>query len=119
MRDVNILKNNGVDVEKGLEYLGDMDTYNEIIDVFLKEIKTKVQELKNSKESGNISDYAIYAHSIKSDARTLGFTKLGELALEHEMHSKENDENFISLHYDELMNEIDKTIKIVSLYVGI
>ena len=31
MYNVDILKNNGIEVDKGLELLGDMDTYNSIL----------------------------------------------------------------------------------------
>ena len=32
MKDVNILKNNGVDVDQSLELFGDMETYNETLE---------------------------------------------------------------------------------------
>ena len=35
MKDVNILVNNGVNVEKSLELFGDMNTYDETLNLFL------------------------------------------------------------------------------------
>ena len=37
MKDVNILKNNGVNVDKSLELFGDMETYDETLETFLTE----------------------------------------------------------------------------------
>ena len=35
MKDINLLTSNGVDVNHGLELLGDMDMYNSVIKEFL------------------------------------------------------------------------------------
>ena len=37
MKDISVLSSNGVDVEKGLELLGDMETYEEILLEFLNQ----------------------------------------------------------------------------------
>ena len=46
------------------------------------------ETLNKYKEAGDAYNYAIYAHSLKSDARYLGFTHLAEMALNHEMAGK-------------------------------
>ena len=76
MKDRSFLENNGVDVEKGLELLGDMDMYNETMGDFLNEINEKYPNAKNYKELGDMPNYAILVHSIKSDSKYLGFTHL-------------------------------------------
>ena len=42
--DSSFLKENGVDVEKGLELLGDMDMYNETCEDFLNEMQEVVYQ---------------------------------------------------------------------------
>ena len=83
--DRSYLEGNGVDVNAGLELLGDMDMYNETMGDFLEEINEKLPKLVEYKNNNDMPNYAIIVHSIKSDSKYLGFTKLAELAYNHEM----------------------------------
>ena len=118
MKDINILINNGVDVNKSLELFGDMETYDETLEEFLSGVNQKLSDIKRYKEASDMANYAILVHSLKSDARYLGFTKLAELSLNHEMESKANNVDYIYDHYDELMMESERIIKLVSSYLG-
>lgn len=119
MKDVNILKNNGVNVEKSLELFGDMETYDETLSTFLSEVPDKLQKIKNYKEVGDMANYAILVHSLKSDARYFGFEKLAEVAYEHELKSKANDMYYVTEHYDELMTEANRVVNLVKKYMGV
>ena len=116
--DRSYLEENGVDVEKGLELLGDMDMYNETMEDFLNEINEKYPKAKEYKENGDMPNYAIIVHSIKSDSKYLGFTKLAELAYEHELKSKDNDIEFVNSNFSSLENEINRIVDIVKTYLG-
>ena len=118
MKDVNILKNNGVNVEKSLELFGDMDTYNETLETFLGEIDEKINNIKKYKEIADMANYAILVHSLKSDAKYFGFDKLAELSYNHELESKANHIYYVYDHFDELMNETDRILNIVREYFG-
>ena len=119
MKDVNLLINNGIDVNKSLELFGDMETYNETLSEFLDSVDDKMEALHKYKEASDLPNYAIYAHSLKSDARYLGFTNLAEIALNHEMAGKNNDVNYVFNNYDAFVNEVKRIIKIVCDYVGV
>ena len=119
MKDVNILKNNGVDVDKSLELFGDMEMYDDTLNEFLNGVTEKLENIKKYKEASDMANYAILVHSLKSDARYLGFTKLAELAYNHELKSKENDVNYVYDNYDSLMEEANKIIKLASSYAGV
>ena len=116
--DRNYLEQNGVDVEKGLELLGDMDMYNETMEDFLNEINEKYPNTKAYKEAGDMPNYAILVHSIKSDSKYLGFTRLAELAYDHELKSKENDIDYVNNNFSSLEEEINRIINIVKTYLG-
>lgn len=116
--DRSYLEGNGVDVNAGLELLGDMDMYNETMGDFLEEINEKLPKLVEYKNNNDMPNYAIIVHSIKSDSKYLGFTKLTELAYNHEMKSKANDTSYVNANYDELQKEIDRIIKIIKEYLG-
>ena len=118
MKDVNILKNNGVNVEKSLELFGDMETYDETLETFLNEIDEKINNIKKYKEIADMANYAILVHSLKSDAKYFGFDKLAELSYNHELESKANHIYYIYDHFDELMDEIDRILNIVRQYLG-
>ena len=49
MKDVNILRANGINLEKSLELFGDIETYNETLGTFLNEIDYKIANIKKYK----------------------------------------------------------------------
>ena len=100
MKDINILKNNGINVDQGLEILGDMEMYDETLNDFLTESEERLPNIKAFKEAGDMGNYAILVHAMKSDSKYLGFTKLAELSLNHEMESKANNLEYIIQNYD-------------------
>lgn len=118
MKDVNILIEAGVDVKKSLELFGDMETYNETLETFLQEVEPKLKKLQEYKEIGDMANYAIQVHSLKSDARYFGFTTLADLAYKHEMESKANNMYFVTSNFEDLMQEASKIINLVKKYMG-
>ena len=119
MFNSKILIDNGVNLEKSLELFGDMETYNETLSDFLNDVETKLDDIKKYKEAADMANYAILVHSLKSDARYFGFEKLAELSYNHEMESKNNNMYYVYDHYDELMEEARKIIKIAKTYLGV
>lgn len=119
MFNEKILIDNGVNLTKSLELFGDMNTYNESLSDFLKDVSLKLADIKRYKEAADMANYAILVHSLKSDAKYFGFDKLAELAYNHELKSKENDMYYVYDHYEELMDETDRILKIVRAYLGV
>jgi len=119
MKDVSILTNNGVNVNKALELFGDMATYDDTLKDFLSEIDEKLANIKKYKETGDMANYAILVHSLKSDSKYFGFEKLAELAYNHEMESKANNMYYVTDHYDELMTEANRILSVVKQYMGV
>ncbi len=118
MYNTELLINNGVDLNKSLELFGDIATYNDNLDEFLDGVEKHLDNLAKYKADGDMANYAIIVHSIKSDAKYFGFTHLAELAYNHEMKSKENDMYYVSDNYDELMQEIKRITDLVREYMG-
>ena len=117
MKDAEYLKKNGVDVDKSLELLGDMDMYNEVMHDFLNMIETKISLIQKYKSNNNMADYAIEVHSLKSDVRYLGFMALGDLAYDLELKSKANDISGVDSRHNELIDEVNKAIRICNNYL--
>ncbi len=119
MRDVNLLINNGVNVKKSLELFGDMATYDDTLGDFLQDINEKETKIKQTKETGDMANYAILVHGLKSDAKYFGFDTLASLAYNHEMASKENNMYYVTEHFDELITELDRIVHLVKQYLGL
>ena len=118
-KDKEFLESKGVDVDHGLELLGDMETYDMCIEEFANGFEERKRKLEEYKNSGNMPDYAVEVHAMKSDSKYMGFMTLADLAYQHEMASKENDTAFVNDNYDSLMEEANKIYKIVKEYLGI
>ena len=118
MNDVNLLISNGIDVRKSLELFGDMQMYNSTLLDFLAEIDKRLSKIKKFKETSDMANYAIEVHALKSDSKYFGFTKLAELAYNHEIESKKNNMFYVVDHYDELMHEAHRILRIIQQYSG-
>lgn len=118
MMNVEFLKENGIDVDKSLELFGDMQTYNDTIGEFILGASQKLPKLEEYKNKKDMNNYAIYVHSLKSDAKYFGFTKLAELAYNQEIKSKAGDIYYIYDTYDDLINETNRLIHVVKQYLG-
>ena len=119
MNDINILKNNGVDLDASLELLGDMEMYDETLAEYLSSIAEKVNNLAKYKNEKDMANYSILVHSLKSDSKYLGFTHLAELALNHEMESKNNNLEYVDDHFEELILEVKRIIQVSLDYLKV
>lgn len=117
MKDINYLKSNGIDVDSGIEILGDIEVYEDILNEFLEgsiERREKIDKYFNDEDMDN---YAIEVHAMKGDSKYLGFTKLATLALEHQLKSEAKDKEFIKNTYEDLILEFDRIVNIVKEYL--
>lgn len=117
-RDIQILINNNVNIEKSLELFGDIETYDETLGEFLKEVNDKLNNLKQFKEIADMNNYSILVHSLKSDAKYFGFDEVGEICFKHEMESKENNIYYVYDNFDELLNNVNKMVAVSKEYLG-
>ena len=107
------LRKNGVQVDKALELLGDMNMYEVTLKDFLNSIDSKWANIKKYKEEGDLANYSIEVHSLKSDCKYLGFTKLANISFLHELKSKDGDKEYIDKHFVDLENAYDVAIKVM------
>lgn len=117
MKTVEFLEQNNVDVEKSLELFGDMETYNQTLKEFQDGIDNKLAEIEKYYNEADMANYAIYVHSLKSDCKYFGFTKLAEMSYEHEMQSKADNYEFVKENYAPLMEEAAKVKQLVNEYM--
>jgi CheY-like chemotaxis protein len=68
--------------------------------------------------SKDMANYAVYVHSLKSDAKYFGFTKLAEIAYEHELKSKAGDTYYVYENLNDLVAVVNETITTVKEYLS-
>ena len=118
MYDENYLIENGVDLNSSLELLGDISFYNQTLEAFLEENHSRVPQIEKYREECNMNDYSILVHSLKSDAKYLGFNELADIAYVHEVASKDNEVDEINSRYKELHDAIVKYTNIGETYLN-
>ena len=116
--DTNILTSNGIDINKGLELLGDMELYNDTLRDFIQESETRMPAISNALATGDMENYGILTHAMKSDSKYLGFTQLAEMSYQHELAGKGNDLAFAQANNAALMAEANRIITVVKQYLG-
>ena len=116
--NTELLKNNGVDLDKALDLFGDIEMYNDTLNDFLNTVDAKIDNLNKYLNENNMPSYAIDVHSLKSDARYLGFTSLGEFAYKLEMASKENDLAFVKENHQKLIELAKSFIDLSNRYLS-
>ena len=113
---VELLKNNKIDVDAGLDLLKDMEMYEMTLEEFYNELQNKLTDLENFKNEGNMDDYAILAHALKTEARYVGCTVLGDMAYEHELAGKDKNQDLVNQKFAELKTEANRIYEVVKKY---
>lgn len=114
---IDYLKENHIDIDKAIEILGDIDTYNDTLKEFINNSSIRKAKLDEYIENNDMDNYSIEVHSLKSDSKYLGFTSLAGISFEHEAKSREKDLEYIKDNYNKLKDELDKMIDISNKYI--
>ena len=94
----------GIDLNEGLRFCGkDESFYIEMLDNYRDSCETKSKTLTSHLAAGNLHDYQILVHSIKSSSKTIGSDSAFTLAKSLEDASGAGDTAFINEHHDELL----------------
>ena len=101
----------GISIRNGLKHSqDDMEIYMDFVRLFIND-KSKIELLREYLSAHNMKDYAILVHALKGNARTLGADKLADIAYEHEMQSKAGQEDYVSVHWEELEQVWEATLE--------
>lgn len=113
---IAFLEQNGVDAKPAIANMMDIETYDDIINDFYQELPEELSKIDGYKNALDMPNYAILVHALKSNARSFGFMKLGDIAYAHEMASKAGDVNYVNEHYGELISAANEVQNIISKY---
>jgi len=116
MKSIDFLKAHNVAVDQSLELFGDVETYNDTLVEFKNGIDGKLERIDKFFKEGDMPNYAILVHSLKSDCKYFGFMELADLAYQHELESKASNINFVTANYEKLVTEAKKIRDLVNEY---
>ena len=108
----------GVDVNKALESLGDMEMYQETAEDVYSEAENKLTDLQKFIDLKDMTNYSVVAHALKSDLKYVGMFDLAEIALQHENAGKEGRLDFAKENINSLIEETHKKMEILKNYLG-
>ena len=81
--------------EAGLSNCGSVQSYFSVLSTFHQTAEGKAAEIESLYEQGNIADYTIKVHALKSSARIIGAAALSKMAEDLENAGKAGDLGFI------------------------
>ncbi len=106
------------DSDVGLNYAGGtMDTYLEILDLYVKKGVEKLEYMMQLFHEKNWKDYTIEVHALKSASRSIGALRLADLAKELEMAGKAGDYGKIEQKNTELCEMYDAIMQIIEKFL--
>ncbi len=108
----------GIYLEVGLPYFGgNLNAYKSTMASILKDCKKKVVLIEKYFLAGDLKNYAIEAHSVKSVSASIGATAFSDLAKDNELKAKAEDIEYIEtngaefiLKYKEFLNSIEQIL---------
>lgn len=90
-----------IDKAEGMKFcMDEEDFYNEILAAFVSQAEKFLPQLDEHYNNKDWKNYAIIAHSLKSNTKTIGALGFAELSLKHELAGKAEDEAFIASDYE-------------------
>ncbi len=99
-----------LDVYAGIRNSGSVEAYLPILRIFYLSIDEKIEELRGFFRTGDLKNYTIKVHALKSSARIVGAMELGDEAQNLEDAGKRGDGVFIRGHQGDFM-EIFRSLK--------
>ena len=93
-----------IDYKEGLKNCGSLESYLNILKVYYDSVNFTRDNIYGAYESGNIKDYTSYVHSLKSTSRTIGATKLSNMAKMLEDAGNSEDVKTVDEYTPQLLN---------------
>ncbi len=107
------------DVAQGIEYaMGDETFYAEILQLYLDEAQYGERQLEECLEAGDLKNYEILVHTLKSNLRLAGASAASSKALDLELHSKSGDLEYVKENHPGLMEEVALAKKHMRRYLS-
>ncbi len=100
----------GINVKDGVKFGGGQDGFMSILNVFYRTADGNANEIEKLYDEGDIENYTIKVHALKSASRIVGAAEISELARTLEMAGKSGDKEYMDEHTKELLDKY-RTLK--------
>lgn len=112
-------KQNLIDLERGISNTRSKEAYLSFLKMFSDELNDRIVAIENYYSEGDIDNYKIRVHALKSSAYLVGIMEVGELAQRLEAACNEGDTEYVNEHHGVLMEELMKYQEILQgLFAG-
>ncbi|MCR5511537.1 MAG: DegV family EDD domain-containing protein [Lachnospiraceae bacterium] len=95
----------GIDSDAAIINSGSADAFKTVLKIFYDSIPAKSSEIEGFYSDGDISNYTIKVHALKSSAKLVGALDLSERAQLLENAGKEGNFGYIDSHHEAMMRE--------------
>lgn len=104
----------GVDPKTGMEYTGGKDRYLSALQRYYKSSETNKRKVREYLSEGDMENFCITVHSLKSNSKMIGATELASRFEELEISSREGDEEFLRAHTEKAMEKYEELLDALS-----
>ncbi|MCR5094798.1 MAG: response regulator [Lachnospiraceae bacterium] len=94
-----------LDVDGGIRNSGSPEAYLPVLRIFLESMDGKIEEIERYYRDGDIKNYTIKVHALKSSARIIGAAEIGERAQALENAGKAEELDYIRSHHDAFVKD--------------
>ncbi len=100
-----------IDREAGMSYCMDSeDLYKEVLEEFCNQMDTYIPQFGELFKDEKWADYAVVAHAIKSNSRTIGANAFADVSFKHECAGKTGDVTYIRDNYEEYTQQLRELV---------
>ena len=92
-----------IDLAIGIKNSGSVSAYMPLLKIFYESMYEKAEEIEKFYREGDIKNYTIKVHALKSSAKIIGATAFADEAQKLEDAGKNDDINYIRKHQAEFM----------------
>lgn len=109
----------GLSTEKGIINIGgSVEDYLEILDIFVADSESRIDELNDFLAKGDIKSFTISVHGLKSASANLGAYEISEMAKKLEAAGKLEDANYIEANMAEFSDSLTAMLSNIKSYLN-
>jgi CheY-like chemotaxis protein len=98
----------GINTVKGIAMTGgNLENYLQTLAIFYKDGQEKISEITKCLEAGNMRDYTIYVHALKSASASIGAAEISASAKLLEEAGNQGDSDFINTHNHKFLSDLE------------
>ncbi len=108
--DLNSLRKHGLMVEEGISFTGNEERYVAAIQRYLKGYEKNKRDMISMLEAGDLEDYRIRVHSLKSNSKMIGASELSKKFSDLESAAESKDVEYIRSIAPRVLTAYDELI---------